>query len=191
MDVFDKSRSSLKVARDGTVIVSLMFCALGIWLLVDPMRALDLICILAGVLLIIAGGFKLVGYFSKDFYCLAFQFDLAFGSLLAATGIILITRRSLFEALIFVVLGILILADSLFKIQIALDARRFGLSSEWWKLMVTALGTGVLGTLLVISPSDGTRFMLTLAGVALIAEGAMNLFVSLFMVKTFKNGFEG
>ena len=62
---------------------------------------------------------------------------------------------------------------------------------EIYKLMVTALGTGVLGTLLVISPSDTTRFMLTLAGVALIAEGAMNLFVSLFMVKTFKNGFEG
>ena len=39
-------------------------------------------------MLIVYGLIKILGYFSRDIYCLAFQFDLAFGVLLAAVGII-------------------------------------------------------------------------------------------------------
>ena len=45
---------------------------------------LCLISIIA--MLIVYGLIKILGYFSRDIYCLAFQFDLAFGVLLAAVG---------------------------------------------------------------------------------------------------------
>ena len=67
---------------------------------------------------------KIIGYFSRDFYCLAFQFDLAFGVLLAAVGVVIIIRRNVVVNLIFGIFGILILADALFKIQTSIDAKK-------------------------------------------------------------------
>ncbi len=66
-------------------------------------------------MLIVYGLIKILGYFSRDIYCLAFQFDLAFKVPLAAVGIIIIVRRNVVVNLIFGIFGLLILADALFE----------------------------------------------------------------------------
>ena len=153
------------------------------------MRKCKIGIVLTGVLFIINGAIKMLGYFSKDFYCLAFQFDLAFGMLMSAVGIIIIARRDIVQDMIFTIFGVMILADALFKIQICVDAKKFGLQNLWWKIMMIALGTGVLGCLLLIIPFEGARVMMELAGIAFIAEGALNLFVALFTVKILQVGY--
>ena len=178
----------LKIARNGYIVISLLFCAIGVWMYTCPAQAAELICIMVGILFILSGTIKMIGYFSKDFYCLAFQFDFAFGILMAAVGVIIITRRSVLQDLIFGIFGLMILADSLFKIQICLDARRFGLDTLWWKIMIMALATGVLGTLLLIVPFDGIAIMMQVGGISFIAEGLLNLFVALFTVKILEVG---
>ena len=70
------SSGILKTARNGYIIVAVIFCALGIWLIADPVGSAERICVLAGILFIADGIIKIIGYFSHDFYCLAFQFDL-------------------------------------------------------------------------------------------------------------------
>ena len=72
-----------------------------------------------GIMLILYGAIKISGYFTRDAFCLAFQFDLAFGILLMAVGVILIARKNFAVDLIFSVFGILILADALFKVQMS------------------------------------------------------------------------
>ena len=101
-------------------------------------------CTAVGIMLIVYGLIKILGYFSRDIYCLAFQFDLAFGVLLAAVGIIIIVRRNVVVNLIFGIFGLLILADALFKIQMSIDAKKFGLNL-WWRILLVAILTGVLG----------------------------------------------
>ena len=132
------------------------------------------------------GVIKMMGYFSKDFYCLAFQFDLAFGVLLAAVGVIIIIRRDVVVNLIFGIFGILILADALFKIQISIDAKKFGLSL-WWRILLVAILTGVLGLLLLVRPFEAVEVMVVLVGVALLFEGILNLCVAIYTVKIIKN----
>ena len=78
----------LKIAKNGYIIMSLLFVILGICLIIWPDCSLKLFCTLIGIMLIAYGCIKIVGYFSKDYYCLAFQFDLAFGILLIAVGAI-------------------------------------------------------------------------------------------------------
>ena len=58
-----------------------------------PEKAVKIICVLAGILFIADGIIKIIGYFSRDFYCLAFQFDLGFGILMIAVGILILVRR--------------------------------------------------------------------------------------------------
>ncbi|MBR2765030.1 MAG: DUF308 domain-containing protein [Blautia sp.] len=177
------SRSTLKLARNGYIVISLLFCLAGVWLISRPGSAARLVCLCVGILFIADGIIKIIGYFAKDFYCLAFQFDLAFGILMAAVGTIVLARMHIVQDLIFAIFGLTILADALFKIQICIDARRFGMDRLWWRLMLVAICTGVFGTILLIAPSQTLYFMTRVIGISFLAEGLLNLLIVIFMVK--------
>ena len=180
------SSGTLKIARNGYIVMAVVFCALGIFLMAVPEKAVKIICVLAGILFLADGIIKIIGYFSRDFYCLAFQFDLAFGVLLAAVGVVIIIRRNVVVNLIFGIFGILILADALFKIQTSIDAKKFGLSL-WWRILLMAILAGVLGLLLLVRPFEAAEVMMILVGVSLLFEGILNLCVAIYTVKIIKN----
>ena len=129
----------LKLVKNIYIVMSLLFCVLGIFLMAKPKSSVKMLCVLMGIMLILYGAIKISGYFTRDAFCLAFQFDLAFGILLMAVGVIMIARKNFAVDLIFSVFGILILADALFKIQMSVDAKRFGLAL-WWQILLIAPG---------------------------------------------------
>ena len=69
----------IKIACTGYILISIVFYITGFLCIVDP----ELIQLhsrtLAGTILIAYGIIKIIGYFSKDLYCLAFQHDFACG----------------------------------------------------------------------------------------------------------------
>ena len=176
----------LKIVKNVYIIMSLLFCALGIFLMAKPESSVRMLCVLMGTMLILYGIIKVSGYFTRDAFCLAFQFDLAFGVLMAAVGVIIIVRRNLVVNLIFGIFGVLILADALFKIQMSIDAKKFGLSL-WWRILLMAILTGVLGVLLLIRPFEAAEVMMILVGVSVLFEGILNLCVVIYTVKIIKN----
>ena len=149
----------LKLVKNIYIVMSLLFCVLGIFLMARPKSSVKMLCVLMGIMLILYGAIKISGYFTRDAFCLAFQFDLAFGILLMAVGVILIARKNFAVDLIFSVFGILILADALFKIQMSVDAKRFGLAL-WWQILLIALVTGVIGVLVFIRPFEAAAMMI-------------------------------
>ena len=76
----------LKLVKNIYIVMSLLFCVLGIFLMARPKSSVKMLCVLMGIMLILYGAIKISGYFTRDAFCLAFQFDLAFGVLLAAVG---------------------------------------------------------------------------------------------------------
>ena len=52
------------------------------------------ICLIFGIYMIIYGAVKIMGYFAKDAYQLAFQFDLALGIVIAIVGIVFVCRTA-------------------------------------------------------------------------------------------------
>ena len=95
----------LKIVKNVYIIMSLLFCALGIFLMAKPESSVRMLCVLMGTMLILYGIIKVSGYFTRDAFCLAFQFDLAFGILLMAVGVIMIARKNFAVDLIFSVFG--------------------------------------------------------------------------------------
>ena len=172
----------IRTAKTGYIILSLMLCAMGLLLMLKPDVSVKAIGIIAGCVLIAFGIIKLIGYFSKDLYRLAFQFDLAFGLLLLALGVVVLLRTSLAMGTLCVILGVEIIADGLFKVQIALDARRFGLGS-WWLILALAVLAGMAGTMMVANPAEGALALAMVLGASLLAEGMLNLVVTLCTVK--------
>lgn len=176
------SLQTLKIARNGYIIIALIICALGVALLINPDCPVAILCQALGIIFVADGIIKIIGYFSKDFYCLAFQYDFAFGILMAAMGVLILIRGEDYSHLLFAVLGLLILTDALFRVQMSLDAKKFGLNL-WWRILLVAVLTGIFGMILVIDPYDGTGITMSLTGAAVLLEGLLNLCVAVYTIK--------
>lgn len=170
------------VAKTGYIVMSLVFCAAGIVCIIKPGLSAGLVGRVLGVAMILFGAVKLVGYCSRDLYRLAFQYDLGFGLLLIALGVLVLVRPAQVLDFLFTALGVAVLTDALYKVQIALDARRFGIST-WWLTLALAAAAGAVGLALVFRPWDSARLLTILLGVALLAEGVLNLCVAVSTVK--------
>ena len=178
------SSGTLKIARNGYIVMAVVFCALGIFLMAVPEKAVKIICVLAGILFIADGIIKIIGYFSRDFYCLAFQFDLGFGILMIA--VLILVRREAILRLIFVIFGLVILTDALLRIQMSVEAKKFGLKL-WWAVLLIAVTTGIFGMLLLVDPAGGAKLTVIFTGVAFLLEGILKLCVVVYTVKIREN----
>ena len=159
------SNKYIQAAKSGYIIVSVLLCMLGAALIADPTFSVLLLCRLSGLLLVLFGAIRIVGYVSKDLYRLAFQYDLAFGILLIALGALMMLRTDKMANVLFSILGIYVLADALLKVQIAIDAKAFGIDS-WWLILAAAVVAGVAGFLLVLRLSESAGDDLTGSGTA-------------------------
>ena len=177
-----RSTKIIRAAKTGYIILSAIFCGLGLLLMTDPRLSVALIGDIVGIVLVAFGIIKLIGYFSKDLYRLAFQFDLAFGILLIALGLALLIKPESAMNILCMILGIEIIADGLFKIQTSLDAKRFGLNT-WWLMLSLAIFAGAIGAVLIFYPSESVQALTWLLGLSLLVEGGLNLSVALCAIK--------
>lgn len=132
------------------------------------------------------GGVKIVGYFSRDLYRLAFQFDLAYGLFILVLGITMIVFPYNIAKAFGMVLGVIVLADALFKVQITIDSKKFGINT-WWLIALLSIITAGFGIWLIADTAMFAQTTIILAGTALIFEGILNLCVVIFAVKIVKN----
>ena len=111
--------------KNAYTVMTICLIALGAALLFMPQLGLKTMCMLYGVFLIIYGVTKLSGYFAKDLFQLAFQFDLALGIVSIVLGIIIIKKTEYIIEILSTAIGIFMLVDGAFKIQTAVEAKRF------------------------------------------------------------------
>lgn len=179
-----KMRSALpmKVAKYGYIFVSVCFCLVGIRILLMPTPEIATIGMIFGIAMLTFGIIKLVGYFSRDLFRLAFQDDLQFGILLIILGLITLAKRENIVSFLCVAYGISMIADGLFRAKTALEAKRFGIHS-WWLTMALSILTGLIGIMILAWPQTAVAMAQTLLGLSLILEGGLSLSVAISMVK--------
>lgn len=176
------SAKLIQSVKRGYAVISVLLCAIGLWVVFAPELPLTAVGLIVGVVLGVTGVVKLIGYLSRDLYQLAFQFDLAFGILLMALSAVVLLRPEHMLGSLCIVLGVAVLADGLLKIQTSLDARRFGLQS-WRLILAVAILAGTAGMILMLRPSQRARVLTCIMGFSLMAEGLLNLCVALCAVK--------
>ena len=82
-------------------------------------------------------------------------------------------------------MGIFVLVDGVLKIQTALDAKTFGLTT-WWMIILLAMATCICGLLLIFKPFESAVAMMILLGITLLIDGIQNLWVGIYTVKVSK-----
>ena len=181
-----RSVAPMKIAKIGYIVVSVLFCIAGILFIALPEISTKIVGIEIGIAAIVFGIVKLIGYFSKDLYRLAFQFDLEFGILMVILGTIVLFNPENLMAFIAAAFGIAILFDGLFKIRIALDSKRFGIK-DWWLIFSLAILAGIIGIALIFDSAFGAGVLTVLMGFSLFSEGILNLYTVIRTVLIVKN----
>ena len=173
----------IKRAKSAYIAVSVIMVILGAVLMLNPELSMLTLCYLIGGLMVIFGITRLVGYFSKDLFRLAFQFDLALGIFCMLAGIVILVHPNNIMKLLPVIIGMFVTIDGVFKMQTAIDSKRFGLK-RWYAILVLAAVTCVFGLLLIIDPFAGGKALMILFGATMMIDGIQNLCVVLYTVKT-------
>ena len=167
------------------ITISILSLLAGIALVIWPGASVITICYVVGSAAILVGAFRLAGYFSKDSYNLNFQFDFAMGLVFLILGTVLIFHPGDTVAVLHFSVGILVLVDSVFKLQTALDAKHFGLK-KWWVMLLCALLCAGLGLVLVILPFRTAEILVKVTGAALAVNSGENILTAGYTVKSKK-----
>lgn len=181
-----RSVTPIRAAKIGYIVTSVLLCLFGILLIAWPTVSAQWIAVCCGALMLLFGVAKLCGYFSRDLYRLAFQYDLAFGILLLVLGTIVLTHTESAIAFLCVLSGLFTLCDGLLKIQTALEARRFGIP-QWWGILIGAVLTGALGAVLVFRPGFGAELLVVWLGITLLAEGLLSFLTVITAVRIIRH----
>ena len=169
------------------LLLDLLWLLAGLALLIRPGFSSMFICRCLGVLCLVYGVIKLFGYFSKDPYRLAFQFDLALGIFFLVLGAALLFFSHALLSLLPVLVGVFTVVSGVFKLQTAFDARRFGMG-KWWGMLLLSLAVLAIGAILLVRPFQSAMLAVRFMGLAILLSGIQDLTTTAYTVKTKPNG---
>ncbi len=176
----------LKNIKGVYICTCILFMLVGLMLAGFPEFSMIAVCYIIGIMLIVLGAVKICAYFSQDKYNIAFQFDLALGILSVIIGICTIIHHNWIINLLPIIIGIMIIADSLFTLQASIDAKRFGLS-RWYLLLVFSVLSVVLGLVLVFKSFKSAVVITILYGFGCFFIGFEKLVSIIYTTQRIKN----
>ena len=167
------------------VIISVFFLVLGILMLVRPDASFTVICRGLGILAAIFGALRVLQYFIRTPQGVGQRYDLAGGLFCLLIAAALFFRAREVAAILSVIVGIFILIDSVFRLQVALDAHRTGVTA-WGMMMILACISLLLGVLLVFDTFRGQAVISIIMGCALIYDALADLFTVFYVSRVVK-----
>ena len=144
------------------VLMSILYLGLGIFLLLVPGTALNIVCYALGGVVLACAAVQLIRYFAVERGVFQSQLTLISGLVCLGLGAFLIIRSDIVMRILPIVFGLFVIFDSLGRIQNALELRRCEYPS--WKgfLLLAVLSIAL--------------------GVIMIVEGSLNLLSALYTV---------
>lgn len=164
----------LRYIKNGMLILSIAFIALGLLLLVMPETSLLWICYAFGAVVLITGIVCLVQYARLRGSGFAAPFFLVAGVITAALGLFTLAQPQVVASFLPVVFGLFILIDGCSRIGTALELARRR-ADKWWMMLLLSVLSIALGILLLVNPFGAAVSVVMVCGVLLIIEGVVNL----------------
>ena len=170
-----KQAKFINVGLEGLMLIA------GIILIAIPSLSDLGVTIMIGVLLIIMGVGKVLGYFSNDIYRLAFQFDLAIGITFTILGVLTLVLTDMVYPTLATGMGIYVILDSLLKVQTGLDARRFGMKC-WLGILISSAAITGFGIASILSAHLVIPMNIAV-GAAMAADAVQNMWITMYTVR--------
>ena len=164
----------LRYVKNGMLVLSIAFIALGLLLLIMPETSLLWLCYAFGAVVLITGIVCLVQYARLRGSGFAAPFFLVAGVITAALGLFTLAQPQVVASFLPVVFGLFILIDGCSRIGTAVELAHRQ-ADRWWLVLLFSVLSIALGILLLVNPFGAAVSVVMLCGVLLIIEGAVNL----------------
>ena len=163
------------------VLMSILYLGLGIFLLLVPGTAMNIVCYALGGVVLVCAAVQLVRYFAVERGVFQSQLTLISGLVCRGLGAFLIIRSDIVVRILPIVFGLFVIFDSLGRIQNALELRKCQYPS-WKGFLLLAVLSIVLGIVMILDPFGTMETLVMAIGIILIVEGALNLLSALYTV---------
>ena len=161
---------SLKV---GMLLSALTSLVLGFFMMFSPDVVNNVLRFILGGGLSLFGALEIVFVFAKPNGLLSVG-RVVPGVLSLAVGLVFFFRFETFVSLLWILLGVSLLIDGIYKLQYAFELKAV-LVKTWWINLLMSLAALVMAAVLMIQPFDVQKSMTVFAGVLLAVNGLFDL----------------
>ena len=174
-------KNYLKNFEKYSILISSLLIILGIFLLVSPMKSLEVAVIFFAAIMIVNGISSFISYFMLPNEERLFSLDLVTGIVTTLTGSLIYLYRMDLINVFPVILGIWIIVSNLIKMQLSINLSAIA-GSNWFLLLITQILMIILGVVLITNPFSSLIALTTLAGSFLIIAEVASLIESIYIL---------
>ncbi|MGN0427450.1 MAG: HdeD family acid-resistance protein [Agathobacter sp.] len=149
--------------------ISLAMMILGLCLVIWPYISAKVLCYLFGVLILITGIVRIVCYTRRGVSAFFHYYEFPLGLLDILLAVFFFSRSQHVILVLPIVIGIMIMIDSIFKLQMAIDLKRLGLR-KWWSMLLLSILSILFSFLLILDPFEGSMTLMIFIGLSLIVD---------------------
>ncbi len=168
------------------LIIGLIFIAVGFWVFTSPIQSYAALTIVFSISFLVSGIMEIFFATSNKKVLENWGWTLALGIFTSLVGIMLIANPVISAITLPLYVGFMLMLHSFWAIGSAFDLKDYGVKGWGVSLFIGILGV-LFAALLIIRPAIGGITIVIWTGLALIASGAFNLFLSLKMRRIHKN----
>ncbi len=168
------------------LIIGLIFIAVGIWAFTSPIQSYAALTIVFSISFLVSGMMEVFFAISNKKVLENWGWTLALGVFTALIGAMLVSNPAISALTLPIYVGFMLMLHSFWAIGSAFDLKDYGVKGWRASLILGVLGV-LFAALLIIRPVIGGITIVVWTGLALIASGTFNLFLSNKMRKIHKN----
>lgn len=168
------------------LIIGLIFIAVGIWAFTSPIQSYAALTIVFSISFLVSGIMEVFFAISNRKVLENWGWTLALGIFTALIGAMLVSNPAISALTLPLYVGFMLMLHSFWAIGSAFDLKDYGVKGWRVSLILGVLGV-LFAALLIIRPVIGGITIVVWTGLALIASGTFNLFLSNKMRKIHKN----
>lgn len=157
------------------LLLTLAVMAFGICLMIWPGISAEILCYILGTILMIVGLVRIVCYFQRGISVLWHRYELPLGLLDGLVGVYFLSHPANVLLILPIVVGIMIIVDSVFHLQTALELRGIG-TKRWWLLFAFAIVSILVAIGLIRNPFEGSVTLMVYLGISLVIDSIQSLY---------------
>ena len=166
-----------------SIIFSIIFIAIGIFLLLKPETAINIICYVLGVLLILWGVVSMIQFFSDKTSESYLSISFIFGAFMFIFGLIILIKPEIIASIIPLLLGIWMLINGVTKLSYSLTINKL---SNATVSIIGSILIIILGVLLIFNPFAGAKSLVQIIGISFIVYSVIDLAESIALTFSLK-----
>ena len=161
-----------------SIIFSLIFIVTGVFLLIKPETAINVVCYVLGIILVLWGVVSIIQFFSDKNSSNYLSMSFIFGSFVFIFGIIILIKPTIVASIVPLLLGVWMVINGVTKLSYALSIYKET------KNVLSILGSIfiiVFGITLIFNPFEGAKGLIQIIGIALIVYSILDLVESIII----------